>query len=202
MSAFVSALILAAGRSTRLGVMPKQLLPWRGTTLLEWVVRQVENSPLDEVLVVLGHESEEVRRRVSLIRSRFIEAPEFQEGCSASIRNGLRAVSPEAEAAVLILGDQPEIETAAIRAVVDGWDRLRSPVVRISYRGHSGHPVLVSRTIFPQIEALRGDKGVWKLLEAHPEWVQEIELDLPPPRDVNKWEDYVKSEQREIIINQ
>lgn len=193
MSAFVSGVVLAAGKSTRLGVMPKQLLPWRGTTLLEWVVRQVEGSPLDEVLVVVGHQSEEVRSRVSLIRSRFVETPDFGEGCSASIRNGLRAVSPEAEAAVLILGDQPQMETAAIGAVVEGWERLRSPVVRISYRGHSGHPVLVSRTIFPQIEALRGDKGVWKLLEAHPEWIQEIELDLPLPRDVNTWEDYVVS---------
>ena len=190
MSACVSGLILAAGKSTRLGAGPKQLLPWRGTTLLEWVVRQVESSSLDEVLVVVGHQSEEVRGRVSLVRSRFVETPDFGEGCSASIRNGLKAVSPKAEAAVLILGDQPEIDAAAIRAVVDGWDRLRSPVVRVSYRGHSGHPVLVSRTIFTEIEALRGDKGVWKLLEAHPEWIQEIELDLPPPRDVNTWEDY------------
>lgn len=189
-SAFVSGLILAAGKSTRLGAGPKQLLPWRGTTLLEWVVRQVESSPLDEVVVVLGHQSEEVRRHVSLVRSRFAETPDFGEGCSASIRNGLNAVSAKAEAAVLILGDQPEIETAAIRAVVEGWDRSHSPVVRVSYRGHSGHPVLVSRTIFPHIEVLRGDKGVWKLLEAHPEWIQEIELDLPHPRDVNTWEDY------------
>ena len=190
MSACVSGLILAAGKSTRLGAGPKQLLPWRGTTLLEWVVRQVESSSLDEVLVVVGHQSEEVRGRVSLVRSRFVETPDFGEGCSASIRNGLKAVSAKAEAAVLILGDRPEIDAAAIRAVVDGWDRLRSPVVRVSYRGHSGHPVLVSRTIFTEIEALRGDKGVWKLLEAHPEWIQEIELDLPPPRDVNTWEDY------------
>jgi molybdenum cofactor cytidylyltransferase len=189
-SAFVSGLILAAGKSTRLGASTKQLLPWRGTTLLEWVVRQVERSPLDEVLVVLGHQSEEVRRRVSLVRSRFVEASDFSEGCSASIRNGLRAVSAESEAAVLILGDQPEIDVAAITAVVEGWEKLRSPVVRISYRGHSGHPVLVSRSIFPQIEALRGDKGVWKLLEAHPEWIREFELDLPLPRDVNRWEDY------------
>ena len=190
MSACVSGLILAAGKSTRLGAGPKQLLPWRGTTLLEWVVRQVESSSLDEVLVVVGHQSEEVRGRVSLVRSRFVETPDFGEGCSASIRNGLKAVSAKAEAVVLLLGDQPEIDAAAIRAVVDGWDRLRSPVVRISYRGRSGHPVLVSRTIFPQIEALHGDKGVWKLLEAHPEWIQEIELDRPHPRDVNTWEDY------------
>ena len=92
-----------------------------------------------------------------------------------------------------ILGDQPQVETAAIRAVIESWDRLRSPVVRVSYRGRSGHPVLVRRAIFPQIEVLRGDKGVWKLLEAHPEWIREIELDLPAPSDVNRWEDYVVS---------
>jgi molybdenum cofactor cytidylyltransferase len=172
--------------------MPKQLLPWRGTTLLEWVVRQVETSPLDEVLIVVGHQSEEIQRRVSLGRSGFVETSDFGEGCSASIRNGLRAVSSRAEAAVLILGDQPEIQTDAIRAVIEGWQRLSSPVVRISYRGQSGHPVLVSRTIFPEIEVLRGDKGVWKLLEAHPEWIQEIPLDLAPPGDINRLEDYAR----------
>ena len=168
MSACVSGLILAAGKSTRLGAGPKQLLPWRGTTLLEWVVRQVESSSLDEVLVVVGHQSEEVRGRVSLVRSRFVETPDFGEGCSASIRNGLKAVSPKAEAAVLILGDQPEIDAAAIRAVVDGWDRLRSPVVRISYRGHLGHPVLVSRTIFPRSKpsgAIKGFGNSWRRIQ-------------------------------------
>jgi len=190
-SAFVSGLVLAAGTATRLGV-PKQLLPWRGTTLLEWVVRQAENSPLDEVIVIVGHESAAVRHEVSFERARIVEAPDFREGCSASIRAGLEEVSPNAEAAVLILGDQPGIQPAALAAVIEGWRNSRSSVVRISYRGQPGHPVLFSKTIFAEIQELHGDKGVWRLLEAHPEWVREIETDLPSPADINNWEDYRK----------
>ena len=191
MSALVSGLVLAAGTASRLGV-PKQLLRWRGTTLLEWVVRQAEDSPLDEVIVIVGHESEAVSHKVCFERARIVEAPDFREGCSASIRAGLEQVSPDAEAAVLILGDQPGIQPAALAAVIEGWRNFRSDVVRVSYRGKSGHPVLLSRTIFAEIQELHGDKGVWRLLEAHPEWVREIEMDLPSPADINSWEDYAK----------
>jgi molybdenum cofactor cytidylyltransferase len=190
-SVFVSGLVLAAGTASRLGVL-KQLLPWRGTTLLEWFVRQAENSPLDEVIVVVGHESAAVRHKVCFERARIVEAPDFHEGCSASIRAGLEVVSPNAEAAVLILGDQPGIQSGALAAVIEGWRNIQSSVVRISYRGQSGHPVLLSKTIFAEIRELHGDKGVWRLLEAHPEWVHEMEMDLSPPADINRWEDYAK----------
>jgi molybdenum cofactor cytidylyltransferase len=191
-SDFVSGLVLAAGTASRLGV-PKQLLPWRGTTLLEWVVRQAENSPLHEVIVIVGHESASVRHKVCFERARLVEAPDFHEGCSASIRAGLEEVSPNAEAAVLILGDQPGMQSDTLAAVIDGWRNKRSSVVRVSYRGRSGHPVLLSRTIFAEIRKLHGDKGVWRLLEAHPEWIHEIAMDLASPADINRWEDYAKS---------
>jgi molybdenum cofactor cytidylyltransferase len=191
MSGFVSGLVLAAGTASRLGV-PKQLLPWRGTTLLEWVVRQAEASPLDEVIVVVGHESAALRHKVTFERARIVEAPDYHEGCSASIRAGLEAVSPNAEAAVLVLGDQPGIQPAALESVIEEWRRSEAAVVRVSYRGRPGHPVLLSRTIFAEVRQLRGDKGVWRLLEAHPEWVREIAMDLPSPADINRWEDYTK----------
>jgi molybdenum cofactor cytidylyltransferase len=188
-SGLVSGVVLAAGTASRLGT-PKQLLPWRGTTLLEWVVRQAENSPLDDVIVVIGHEAAAVRDKVSFDRARIVEAADFSQGCSASIRAGLEQLSPSADAAVLILGDQPGIESAAVAAVIEEYRRSQSPVVRISYRGQPGHPVLLSKKIFAELQPLRGDKGVWKLLERHPEWIHEIEMDLPSPADINRWEDY------------
>jgi CTP:molybdopterin cytidylyltransferase MocA len=97
--------------------------------------------------------------KVCFERARIVEAPDFHEGCSASIRAGLEEVSPNAEAAVLILGDQPGIQSEALAAVIEGWRKIQSPVVRISYRGQSGHPVLLSRTIFAEIRELHGDKG-------------------------------------------
>ena len=192
MSQFVSGLILAAGTSSRFGEQAKQLLPWRGTTLLGWVVRQVELSPLDEVVVMVGHQAEEIRHSVTPHRARFVEAHGFREGCTASIRAGLEALDAKAQAVVLILGDQPEIDSEIIATVVEGWRHLQAPAVRTSYRGHAGHPMLFAQALFGQLKALHGDKGVWKLLEAHPEWVREIAIDRPPPSNINTWEDYVQ----------
>jgi molybdenum cofactor cytidylyltransferase len=192
MSGVVSGLILAAGTSSRLGQQTKQLLPWHDTTMLGWVVRHVEASLLDEVLVVVGHEAEEIRRHVVLQRARFVEAPDFHEGCTSSIRAGLEALHPQSAAVVLILGDQPGIERETIAALVEGWRRMQTPVVRVSYRGRSGHPMLFTKALFGQLKALHGDKGVWKLCDAHPEWVREIEVDRPFPGDVNTWEDYAR----------
>ncbi len=192
MSGFVSGLVLAAGTSSRLGNQTKQLLPWRGTTLVGWVIRRAEVSPLDEVVVVVGHEAEEVRRSVALKRARYVEARDFHQGCTASIRAGLEGLDPRAEAAVLILGDQPRIESETIAAVIEGWRQMQTPAVRISYRGRSGHPMLFAKALFGELKALHGDKGVWKLLEVHPEWVREIEIDRPFPGDINTLEDYAR----------
>ena len=103
MSGVVSGLVLAAGTSSRLGEQTKQLLPWQDTTMLGWVVRRAEASLLDDVVVIVGHEAEEIRRRVALQRARFVEARDFQEGCTSSIRAGLEALQPQTEAVVLIL---------------------------------------------------------------------------------------------------
>ncbi len=192
MSGFVSGLVLAAGTSSRLGEQTKQLLPWRGTTLLGWVIRQAEISPLDEVVVVIGHDAEEVRRSVALKRARFVEARDFHQGCTASIRAGLEGLDPKAEAAVLILGDQPGLESRTIAARVEGWQQMQTPVLRVSYRGRSGHPILFAKALFDHLKAPHGDKGVWKLLEAHPELVREVEINRPIPGDINAWEDYAK----------
>jgi molybdenum cofactor cytidylyltransferase len=192
MSGFVSGLVLAAGTSSRLGEKTKQLLSWKGTTLVEWVIRQAEASSLDEVIVVVGHKADELRSQVKLARARFVEAPGFHEGCTASIRSGLEGMDARAEAAVFILGDQPEIESETIAGVVEFWRRTQAQAVRVSYRGRPGHPLLFARNLFGELKALHGDKGVWKLLDRHRGWVKEIETDKPYPGDINTWEDYLK----------
>jgi molybdenum cofactor cytidylyltransferase len=192
MSGVVSGLILAAGTSSRLGEQTKQLLPWQDTTMLGWVVRRAEASLLDDVVVVVGHDADAIRRHVVLQRARFVVAPDFHEGCTSSIRAGLEALQPQSEAVVLILGDQPGIESEIIAAVVAGWQHMQTPIVRVSYRGRSGHPMLFAKALFGQLQALHGDKGVWKLCEAHPEWVHEVKVDQPYPGDINTWADYTR----------
>ena len=187
---FVSGLILGAGGSTRLG-QPKQLLPFRGTTLLGWVVREAEGTAaLDEVVVVLGRAAEEIRRRVAFGRARVVENPVFGEGCSSSYRAGIGALDQRAEAVMVLLGDQPGVDRAIIERVAEGWRREGGWIVLASYRGKRGHPMLFTRDLFDALVGLQGDKAAWKILDAHPEWVREVPLDRPLPADVDTWADY------------
>ena len=190
MSSFVSGLILAAGGSTRLG-QPKQLLPFRGRTLLGWVVSQVVSAAsLDEVVVVLGGAAVEVRPRVEFGRARVVENPAFREGCASSYGAGIAALDPRSEAVAVLLGDQPGIEAAVIDRVVGIWRQGGKAVVVASYEERLGHPIVFGQEMFSRLVGLKGDKAAWKLLAAHPEWVRTLEVDRPLPVDVNTRQDY------------
>jgi molybdenum cofactor cytidylyltransferase len=190
MTKFVSGLILAAGASSRLG-QPKQLLPYKGTTLLGWVVNQMEScEALNEVIVVLGKNAEEVRNVVSFGRAKVVVNPGTEQGCSASYRKGISAFDPRTEALVVLLGDQPGVDPEIVQQVVSFWQNEGSKIVLANYQGKKGHPMIFSKELFPSLEDLHGDKAVWKLVDQHPEWVIEVPIDLPYPRDVNTWEDY------------
>jgi len=127
--------------------------------MLGWVVRRAEASLLDDVVVVVGHDADAIRRHVVLQRARFVVAPDFHEGCTSSIRAGLEVLQPQSEAVVLILGDQPGIESDIIAAVVEGWRHMQSPIVRVSYRGRSGHPMLFAKAQFGQLKASTGTRA-------------------------------------------
>src|SRR5207245_4825538 len=104
MSTFISGLILAAGTSSRMG-QPKQLLPFRGTILLDWVMAQAESaSALDEVIVVLGRAADEFRPRLRNTRARVIINPVFTEGCSGSYKAVMATIDPRAQAMMVLLG--------------------------------------------------------------------------------------------------
>ncbi len=187
---FLTGLVLAAGMSKRLG-QPKQLLPYRGTTLLGWAIAQAEASPaLDEVLVILGQASDTILASVTLGRARPVLNTEFSEGCAASYRAGLAAANPQAEGAMILLSDQPGIDVEAIQRVADAWQIAGGPILAASYQGVLGHPLVFDRQLFPQLAALYGDKAAWKLLDQHPEWVRSVEMGRPLPANVNTWIDY------------
>jgi molybdenum cofactor cytidylyltransferase len=115
MRKFISGLVLGAGASQRFG-QPKQLLPFRDTTMLGWVVDQAQQATsLDEVVIVLGRAAEEVRERVDFGAARVVENPVFGEGCSSSYRAGIGALDAESAAIMIILGDLPGITPARAR---------------------------------------------------------------------------------------
>jgi molybdenum cofactor cytidylyltransferase len=190
MDKIVSGLILAAGASTRLG-QPKQLLPFKGITLVGWTVHQFEScASLDEVVVVLGTTADEVRKQVKFGRSKIVKNLATGEGCSASYRVGIEAFHPKTEAMVVLLGDQPGVNPFIVEQVVSAWKVEGGKIVLANYQGRKGHPMLFARELFEQLVRLHGDKAVWKVVDQHPDWVREVAIDRPYPRDINTWEDY------------
>ena len=185
MSKFISGLILGAGASQRLGP-PKQLLPFRGTTMLGWVVDQAQRAAgLDEIVVVLGRAADQVRERVDFGAARVVENPVFTEGCASSYRAGLAALNPESEAIVIILGDQPGIAPEIIDRLASEWRRNEPPIALCSYQGRKGHPMIFARSMFDQLQGLHGDKAAWKLVDANSASIQEVHFNLPFPDDIN-----------------
>jgi len=190
MRKFISGLVLGAGASQRLGP-PKQLLPFRGTTLLGWVVAQAERAAgLDELVVVLGRAADQVRERVDFGAARVVENPVFGEGCASSYRAGLAALAPQSAAIMIILGDQPGITPDIVDHLAEEWRRQESLIALCSFQGRKGHPMIFARPMFDQLEVLHGDKAAWKLIDANPDLVREIHFSLPFPDDINTQEDF------------
>jgi molybdenum cofactor cytidylyltransferase len=190
MKKFISGLILAAGTSSRMG-QPKQLLPFQGTILLDWVMVQAEAaSALDEVIVVLGRAADEIQPRLRSTRARVIVNPVFTEGCSGSYKVGMATLDPRAAAVMVLLGDQPGVDSAVIDQVAEDWRTRGGTIALTSYRGRRGHPMVFARELFDQLLQLRGDKAAWKILDAHPAWVRDVAVDHAFPEDVNTWQDY------------
>jgi len=139
----VAAVVLAAGAATRFG-SPKQRL------LLPAVLERLREAPVDEVVVVLG--AYEVQTSARTVR-----CADWERGPGASLRCGLAALGPEAEAAVVVLADGPWLAPAAVARVVDAWRASGAAVVAAGYRGARGHPLLLARSAWDDVpdEGLR-----------------------------------------------
>ena len=193
----VVGVVLGAGRSSRFG-SPKQLLPFGDTTLLGQVVRNANASSLDRIVVVLGRASGELRETIDFGRARIVENTAYGTGCASSLLAGLAAAGDDCEALFLLLGDQPGVLPDFIDRALSRW-RSETPWAAVcSYMDRLGHPFAFSREAFGELRGLHGDKAVWKLIEAYPNWVREIELDADLPPDVDTPEDY----QRALIHHQ
>jgi molybdenum cofactor cytidylyltransferase len=188
----VAGVVLAAGTSSRLG-RPKQLLEIEGKPLLQHILDAVATGPFDQVVVVLGHASEEIAARIHLpVGARIVVNPDFALGQSSSLRAGLRAASGETSAAVILLGDQPGVSPEAMRMVVEAWRAGDGPVVQAAYQGRNGHPTLLDRSVWPAAESAEGDEGARSILNRHREWRTTVEIGVPPPEDIDTEADYVR----------
>jgi len=186
-SPFASGVVLAAGGSRRLG-QPKQLLPYRGVTLLDHVVATARHCSFDQLLVALGGAEENVRAQVDLVGAEVVVARDYRGGCSSSIAAAIERLDPRCEVLVLMLGDQPGVTAAAVRALLAG--RGDAPMAVSRYDDGRGHPLAFGPALFDDLSRLHGDKGVWRLMDQLGEAVVEVPVPGPVPLDVDTWADY------------
>jgi len=183
----VCGLVLAAGGSARLGE-PKQLLPYRGATLLDWVLETARACRFDQLVVALGGAAGDVRERVDLTGADVVVNDAYGSGCSSSIAAALGAVHARCDVLVLLLGDQPGVTPATVGALLAG--RGDAPLAVCHYDDGRGHPFAFARSVFGELAELHGDKGVWKLLDRHGAAVAEVAVPGAVPLDVDTAGDY------------
>jgi molybdenum cofactor cytidylyltransferase len=188
----ISALVLAAGLSRRMGTN-KLLLPFGDQTILAHVVSVLQSCSLDDIVVITGHEREKVEESSSRHEDgglRFIYNPNYATGeMLSSIQAGLAAARTDCDAALIVLGDQPQIEKRVVEQVIAA--HRPGTVVIPSFNQRGGHPILIDRACWPEVLALPHTTNLREVLRAHVGWLRYIEVDTESVlRDIDTPEDY------------
>ena len=177
-AANVSALVLAAGRSTRMGPVNKLLAPFGGRVMVRAVVEQLEGSCVRPIVVVTGHEADRIGEALAGAGVRLVHNPAYREGLSGSIRVGLAALPESAEAAIICLGDMPLIASSHVEKLVAAFDPAEGREICVPvFEGKRGNPVLFARRFFEEMAAVRGDVGARHLIGEYEEYVCEAAMD-------------------------
>jgi molybdenum cofactor cytidylyltransferase len=174
----VAAIVLAAGRSTRMGGPNKLLENISGKPLVRIAAEEALSSRARPVVVVTGHERARVEAALEGLDVRLVHNPDYAQGLSTSVKAGLAALPPEAEAAIVCLGDMPQVTSSLIDRLIAAFDpEANALVVLPTFAGKRGNPVLWSRRFFPELMALEGDVGARHLIGVYPEVVTEVPVE-------------------------
>lgn len=174
----ISAIILAAGEAKRMGKL-KQLLPLGQSTILEKTIENVASSRVDETIVVLGYQAEKIISRINSAPVKIIVNPLYQDGMSTSIIAGLMAIETEADAVMLVLADQPFIDSQIINHMLDEYKSHNKGIVIPVHRGKRGHPVIISLRYKSELLNLKGDIGAREVIPRHSDDVHEVKVGSP-----------------------
>ena len=191
----ISAVILAAGESRRMGKQNKLLLPIGGEALLVKLVASVCASDVGQVLVVIGHEAEKIRRELNEFPLNFVYNPNFSEGMTTSIKYGVKVVSHECDGLLICLGDMPFINTSEINKLIHAYvkNRIKGQglIVVPVFKRQRGNPVLFSIEFRNDILEHKKESGCKEVIMNNSDSVMEIEMDDEKMLlDVDTMEDY------------
>ncbi len=182
----IAAVVLAAGLSRRMG-RPKMLLPWGQTTVIRWVVEVLENSGVEQILVVTGGASADVENEMKGSSARTILNPDYARvEMLASLQIGIRQLQDEIisdskviSAALVVLGDQPQIKVAIVESIVEAYCQTQADLIVPSYKLRRGHPWLVSKHLWSEILSLSPDQNLRNFLNNHDQQIHYLNFDDP-----------------------
>jgi molybdenum cofactor cytidylyltransferase len=171
----VAAVVLAAGRSTRMGAVNKMIAEIGGKPLVRIAAEQALASKAAPVIVVTGHERDKVEAALAGLNVRFAHNPDYAEGLGSSLRTGIAAVPAEADGVVVCLGDMPHVDAALIDKLIAAFDPEQGALVVVpTLEGRRGNPVIWARRFFPALRAVAGDVGARGMLAGVAEAVAEV----------------------------
>jgi len=187
----ISAIVLAAGLSTRMG-QPKMVMPWGKTTVIGQVVSSLSSAGIEPVIVVTGRAKGEVEEALQGSGALFALNPNYANGeMLCSIQTGIQVLPPIIDAFLLVLGDQPQIEIAVIQQLITQYIKKRSPLVVPSYQMHRGHPWLVDHSLWGELIRMKPPETMRDFLNRHPQEIDYVNVDSDSIlRDLDTPEDY------------
>jgi len=189
----ISAILLAAGESKRMAGAFKPLLKWGKRTVIETCIDNLRNSRLAEIIVVLGHRESEVRARLAGAGVEFAINRDYQKGMVSSIQAALSLISPQSDAVLVALADQPMVGSRVINQLIDAYEQGGKKIALPTHAGKHGHPIIISADYIDEIMQLdtAADDGLRTVIDAHRDEILEVPIDSPEVlEDIDRPEDY------------
>jgi molybdenum cofactor cytidylyltransferase len=191
----IDAIVLAAGRSRRMGTQ-KLLLPFAGQTVIEHVVDQVLAASIQDAIAVVASEDDAVAATLAKKRITLAVNPDPKAEMLSSVRVGLRVLRSDAVAAIIVLGDQPSLQTAFVTQLINSFRATGMGIVVPVHEGKRGHPLVIAARYFAEIDTRYDDVGMRGLLAAHADDIEEVPV---PDSGVLADMDYPDDYERELI---
>ena len=186
----VAAIVLAAGRSRRMGAF-KPLLPFGDSTVIESCIANIRAAGINEIVVVLGHRADDLRAHLDNHSITFVVNPNPDGEMSVSIALGINGLPSEAKAVLITPVDHPAVPPKIIKSIVDEWRHSGAQIIQPEYETRGGHPVLIDLFFRNEMLNLDPKTGLRSLFDRHREQVRRLPAGSPlVARDMDTWEDY------------
>lgn len=175
----ISAIILAAGESKRMG-QPKMLLPWGNSTVLGQVISTFQQAGVEDILVVTGGAREQVEQIIEQHGARGVFNDWFAGGeMLSSLQLGLAAQSSQTQATLIGLGDQPQVQAGTVRLIRERFQHQQSKLIVPSFQKRRGHPWLVERSLWQELLEMQSLQSPRDFLNEHADEIDYVEVDTP-----------------------